>query len=236
MSLSKSTITEVIKYCNRDLVPDQDFDSDSQYHSEWFVEYFSFLQDHKLELQLGDAFYQTRFIYKLMSALKLPLAKQKGIVKFQIIQYASICEAVLDAAIDRYFKEDASKDFSITILQRIPQAVSKNTRILIEYDKTPLFLCKEKTVECDLKKVRIDDKTAFSVSKGLIKQNTSEAVKSLYDLRNNVHILKAVDRNYTPRLKEAKEAFELMQVFIGEVRDYYEMHPVKQETMGPASV
>ena len=171
-----------------------------------------------------------------MSALNLPLAKQKGIVKFQIIQYASICEAVLDAAIARYFKKDTAKDFSTTVLQKIPQAVSKNTQIMIEYNKTPLFLCKEKTVECNPKTARIDTKTAFAVSKGLIKQNTSEAVKSLYDLRNNVHILKATDRNYTPRLKEAKEAFELMQVFIGEVRDYYETHPVKQETREPACV
>ena len=49
-----------------------------------------------------DAFYQARFMYKLMNALNLPLAKQKGIVKFQIIQYASICEAILDMAITKY--------------------------------------------------------------------------------------------------------------------------------------
>ena len=47
-----------------------------------------------------------------MNALNLPLAKQKGIVKFQIVQYASICEAVLDMAITKYFKEDAEKEFS----------------------------------------------------------------------------------------------------------------------------
>ena len=44
------------------------------------------------------------------------LIKQKGIVKFQIVQYASICEAVLDMAISNFFKEDAEEKFSVSEL------------------------------------------------------------------------------------------------------------------------
>ena len=227
MPLSKSTISEVIKYCNRDLVPDQDFNLTSQYPSDWFVQYFSFLHDHKLESQLGDAFYQARFIYKLMSALRLPLAKNKGVVKFQVIQYASICEAVLDAAIKHYFKEDAIKYFSTIEYRKITQALSALTRI--EYDNNPLFLCKEKLVKCDPGRGRMDRKTSFAVSKGLITEGTSEAINNLYKLRNNVHILKAEESNYSHKHKEAKEAFELMQLFVGEIKDYYNAHPVVEE-------
>ena len=60
MALSKETITSVINFCNRDLVPDQTFNDEIQYHNEWFVSYFDFLSDTSVASQLGDAFYQAR--------------------------------------------------------------------------------------------------------------------------------------------------------------------------------
>ena len=224
MALPKETIKEVIKYCNRDLVPDQFFDSNDQYHSDWFKTYFSFLSDSSVEAQLGDAFYQARFMYKLMSGLNLPLAKQRGIVKFQIVQYASICEAVLDMAIIKYFKEDAEKDFGVNELREYSNAVSVDTKITC--GGVPLVLCKTRTRKGDLKRTRVDHKTKFGVSKGLITQSTKESVDSLYDLRNNIHILKAASSQYTPKLREAKEAFILMQTFVSEVKSYYEAHTI----------
>lgn len=223
MALPKGTITEVIRFCNRDLVPDQSYSPDEQYHNEWFIEYFSFLADPIVATQLGDAFYQARFMYKLMNALHLPLAKQKGIVKFQIVQYASICEAVLDVAITKYFKEDAEKTFSVVELAKYPNAVSASTKIT--HDGTELFLCKSKTKRGDLKRTRVDFKTKYAVSKGLITQNTKEAVDSLYDLRNNIHILKATSSQYSPKLREAKDAFGLMQTFVEEIKQFYSTNP-----------
>ena len=223
MALSKDTITSVIGFCNRDLVPDQTFDSENQYHSEWFVSYFDFLADPSVASQLGDAFYQARFMYKLMNALNLPLAKQKGIVKFQIVQYASICEAVLDMAIIKYFKEDAEETLSVLELVKYPNAVSADTKITC--GGTPLILCKTKKKKGDLKRTRVDFKTKYAVSKGLISQSTKDLVDNLYDLRNNIHILKAANSHYTPKLREAKDAFLLMQTFVGEIKNYYTTHP-----------
>lgn len=222
MALPKERITEVIKYCNRDLVPDQNYSPDNQYHNEWFISYFSFLRDPQVEKQLGDAFYQARFVYKLMNALNLPLAKQKGIVKFQIVQYASICEAVLDLAIDRYFKEEAETEFSINEFVKHPNAISADTKITC--GSTQLVLCKTKHRKGDLRRTRVDFKTKFGVSKGLISQATKESYDSLYDRRNNIHILKAAKSEYTPRLKEAKEAFLLMESFVSEIKAYYLEH------------
>ena len=223
MALSKDTITNVIGFCNRDLVPDQNFDPKNQYHNQWFVSYFDFLSEPSVASQLGDAFYQARFMYKLMNALNLPLAKQKGIVKFQIVQYASICEAVLDMAIIKYFKEDAEKNFSVLELVKYPNAVSTDTKITC--GGTPLILCKTKEKKGDLKRTRVDFKTKYAVSKGLISQSTKTLVDSLYDLRNNIHILKAARSQYTSKLREAKDAFMLMQTFVEEIKDYYTLHP-----------
>lgn len=222
MKLNKDTITDIIKYCNRDLVPNQSFNPKNQYHNEWFVSYFSFLNDTTVEQQLGDAFYQARFMYKLMNALKLPLAKQRGIVKFQIVQYASICEAILDIAILKFFKEDAEESFSVTELVKYQNALSSDTKITCA--GTTLVLCKEKKKKGDLKRTRVDYKTKYAVSKGLITQNTKNAVDNLYDLRNNIHILKAANSQYTPKLREAKDAFVLMQDFVNEIKNFYNTH------------
>ena len=155
MALPYNLIAKIIRHCNRDLVPDPKFNPKTTYHSDWFQAYFQFLKMPKEAEHLGDAFYQARFIYKIMNALHLPLAKQHGFVKFQIIQYAS------------------------------------------------------------------DFKTKFSVEKGIISKSMKERLDTLYDQRNNVHILKAVSREYIPLLGEAKEAFLLMNDFVLEVKQFY---------------
>lgn len=217
--LPKKTKVDVINYCNRDLVPDSDFNIKEQFRNEWFESYFDFLNNKILEQHLGDAFYQARFIYKLMSALSLPLAKQKGIVKFQIIQYASICEAVLDHTIETFFKDEAIDRFSLIEYTKCKNALSQSTKI--NYENEELFLCKAKIIKGNLKRTRVDFKAQFAVEKGVISGDMKEEICKLYDSRNNIHILKASSSNYTPRLYEAKNAFNLMQEFIEEVKNFF---------------
>lgn len=219
MGLSKNIITQVINCCNRDLVPDSSFRGKTSYPSDWFIQYFSFLDDARLEKYLGEAFYQARFLYKLMASLKLPLAKHKGIVRFQIIQYASICEAVLQAAIEKYYKTDFENQYAVTELVKCTNAVSAATRI--SYDGTNLYLCQEKKKKADIKRTRIDYKTEFAVLHNIISRPTKIAFDALYDSRNNIHILKAANNNYNPKVYESKNAFLLMEIFIGEVKKFY---------------
>ena len=73
MDISRNTIIDIIKCCNRDLVPDYSVDPRKQHHSDWFQEYFSFLKKEKESIYLGEYFYQERFIYKIMFALRCPL-------------------------------------------------------------------------------------------------------------------------------------------------------------------
>lgn len=219
MALGTKMITQVINYCNRDLVPDSSFRSTGVYPSNWFIQYFSFLDDARLEKYLGEAFYQARFMYKLMSSLKLPLAKHKGIVRFQIVQYASICEAVLQHAIEKYYKNEFENRYAVTELVKCNNALSVDTKIT--YNGTSLYLCQEKKKKADIKRTRIDYKTEFAVAHNIISQPTKVAFDALYDSRNNIHILKAANNNYNPRLYESKNAFLLMQKFIEEVKVFY---------------
>lgn len=223
----KETITEVIRYCNRDIVPDESFNMEDDYPSNWFVDYFDFIDDDKLQRQLGDAYYQARFLYKLMCGLRLPLNKQRGAVKFQIVQYASICEAILDVALTKYFKAESEERFSVLELRKESTALAKD--IKIAKGNTQLFVCSEKKKKGVLKGTRVDFKTEFAVEKGLLTNDLKERLDILYDLRNNVHIIKAAEAEYNPKLHEARDGFELMRDVVTHIKAYYQTDPTVKD-------
>lgn len=224
MKLTRDIITKVISCCNRDLVPDSNFKESDGYHSDWFKSYFSFLNKEPIAKHLGEAFYQARFTYKLMASLRLPVFKHSAMVKFQIIQYASICEALLQEAIETYYKSDFEKRYAIKEYILCSNAVSKDVKITNAQGQ--LYMCKLKEKKADIKRERIDHKTEFACEKGIISKDTKDNLDKLYDLRNNIHILKAVQNNYVPKLYESKNAFLLMQKMVEEVKKYYNTHPI----------
>ena len=87
-----------------------------------------------------------------------------------------------------------------------------------------VVLCKTKVKKGDLRRTRVDFKTKYAVDKGLITASTKTLADDLYDLRNNIHILKAVNSQYIPTPREAKDAFILMQVFVDEIKHFYNAH------------
>lgn len=218
----KQTITSdekkrIVAYCNRDIVPDTSYKINEQYPSEWFDDYFSYLGNQKLKKQLGNAYYQARFTYKLMSALNLTKGKHQGIVKFQIIQYASICEAILDYILENEYKAEIEEKYADTIYTKM-NVLAKNTSL--KCDGEEIYTCKVKMKKKEIRFIRIGDRTNFAVEKGIISQDTKDRICSLYDLRNTVHILKATRENYYPKLNEAKEAFMIMQEVVKETKAY----------------
>ncbi len=215
--LDKKIATAVVNYCNKDIVPDGEFNSDIQYESEWFEEYFSFLNDEKLQKHVGSAYYQARFMYKLMSALRLPKAKHQGIVKFQIIQYASIYEAILDNLIEKNFKNEIMTKYGNMIYAPV-SALSKDAKLT--YANSTVYICKQKLQKKSIKSMNIEERTEFAVEKGMITVDVARRICGLYDLRNNVHILKATRSDYVPQINQAKDAFQLMQEFVEQIKVY----------------
>ena len=116
------------------------------------------------------------------------------------------------------FREEPEK-FSVLELVKVPNVLANDVKIT--QGNTNLLLCKTKKKKGDLKRTRIDYKTKFAVEKGLLTQATKDAFDRLYNLRNNIHILKAASSKYMPKLREAKEAFILMQTVVDEIREYY---------------
>lgn len=224
MKLSTAEKSKVVSCCNDNLISDHDFDPSREYPIAWFQRLFSFIQDDKLREHLADEFYQTRFAYTLMQTLSLPMAKNKGIVKFQIIQYASICEALLNYTLEKYFRNEFENRYAATTYVNFPSAVSTNTKITFEGEQ--LYLCKTKKEKAKITWTANPIKATFAVEKGVLSQDTKDKYCALYDLRNNAHILKAASVDYYPKLKESKAGYELVFQFISEIQTYFNQNPV----------
>lgn len=223
MKLSPAEKGKVVSCCNDNLISDYDFDPKSEYPIDWFQRQFSFVQDQKVREHLADEFYQTRFAYTLMQTLSLPMAKNKGIVKFQIIQYASICEALLNYTLETYFKDEFESRYAATTYADFPSALSSSTKITFEGKS--LYLCRAKTEKAKITWTANPIKAVFALEKGVLSQNTKDKYCALYDLRNNAHILKAATADYYPKLKEASAGYELVFQFISEIRAFFEANP-----------
>lgn len=216
--ISQQMKRDIVNYCNAHIVPDEMFNARNAYPSDWFINYFDFIDNQALRKHLGEAFYQARFLYKLMSALSLPLAKNKGILKFQIIQYASINEAVLDYTIDKYFREEIKSRFARSEYTPVKNSLSASTKIT--YEGEELIPCKRVVKAQTTKLLRIQDKTDFAVEKGIISEELRSQMCALFNTRNNVHILKAVSNDYNPKIIEAKNAFEFMMTFVTHIKRF----------------
>ena len=227
MKLTKEERAKVVGCCNEQLITDYAYDYRKDYPVEWFKRQFSFIPNKAVQAQLGEAFYEARFMYAFMKVLNLRLDKTKGIIKYQIIQYASICEALLNYTIDAYYKDEFGERYAAQVLAKVSQATSNLTAIT--YDGEPLYLCKYKSEKAIVTWTSTPVKTEFAVEKSIISEATKDKFCTLYELRNNAHILKAASTNYSPQKKEAQEGYELTYEFISEVRNFFNVHPLNAD-------
>lgn len=218
MKLSKEERAKVVNCCNRGLITDDNYTPDEMFPNEWFQSLFDFVDDEKIKEQLGEAFYQARFTYKLMQVLNLPQSKYRGIVKFQIIRYASICEGLLNYVLAKYFRKDFEEKHAAVKLTNCANALSGKTQII--YDGKKVIVCAEKIENAKLEIASNPTKSEYALSKGILTQNIKERYCALYDLRNNAHILKAANVRYFPQIKESKEAYALCFEFIDEIKAF----------------
>lgn len=159
-----------------------------------------------------------------MRALSLPMGKNKGIIKLQIIEYASICEALLNYTILKFFKEEFENEFASNEFNDISNSIS--SRLKMSFEGQEVFICKKKSQKASITHCSNPQKAEFAISKGILSLSTKDSYCKLYDLRNNAHILKATANNYYPKITESKSAYELVYAFILEIRQFFESNRI----------
>lgn len=194
MPLAEKTRKAVVSYILRDVVP-KTITPRPTPQIAWFRGQFDFIPDVDLKAHLGEAFYQARYIGRIREALSLKGAFNNAIVKFQIIQYASIFEAVIDCG-----------------LPRVPAHPSVKTLINPKAGKVR-------------KRIKFEDRLDAAVAVDLVKSAQRDFIFQIYDNRNNVHLAKAAEECFQPNDKDSSNAFHSMGVFLRNARTWFSANP-----------
>jgi hypothetical protein len=193
-------------YCTKDLPGDL----------QWHVDQFSFVSNSELRKRLGRAFYSARYIYKLMEALLASGDEVHPFVKFQIIQYASIYEAVINNLLWDHYKEHAEvKKLETHKAYKPVSALGSLTSMT--YEDEQLFTCVRRDEKTLKNSIAFKDKVDCAVRIGFLESAYSEEIKFIYKLRNLAHIEAEAEKQIEVEIEQSKIGYWRMRPFLEHV-------------------
>ncbi len=211
MPIDKVLRGQINDYCKRDLQGDV----------QWYIDQFSFIDNVELRKKLGRAFYSARYIGKLMEALHVSGEDLHPFVKFQIIQYASIYEAVVSYLLWNNFKshEDVKKMQTHKSLKKV-EALGKLTKI--SYEDEAIYTCVIRDKKTAKNSIPFKEKIDCAVSIGFVEKIYGEDIKLIYELRNLTHIETEAIKSINVKIEQSKKGYWRMKPFLDKIRKYFE--------------
>src|ERR1035437_112060 len=208
MPLSPQERQAVHDYCCRDLGGNMN----------WHIDQFSFIGEIELRKRLGRAFYSARYIYKLMEALSVSGDELHAFVKFQVVQYASIYEAVISHLLWGHFKGHAEVlGMETHKIYKKVSGLSKDTTM--KYGEEDLYTCIYTTAKKQRNSISFPDKVDCAVRVGFVQRTYAEEIKELYALRNLAHIENEAEKQIEVEIAHSKNAYRRMQPFLKHIID-----------------
>lgn len=206
MPITDTMRETIYAYCKHDLPGDL----------QWHVNQFSFVSNGELQKRLGRAFYAARFISKLMEALFANGDEIHAFVKFQIIQYASIYEAVISHLLwGRYKDHHEVKTLETHKALRAVAALGHLTKM--KYQDEELFTCVVRDVKTQRNSIPFKDKVACAVRIGFLDAGYSQEIETLYTLRNLAHIETEAEKQIEAEIEQAKSGYWRMKPFLEKI-------------------
>jgi hypothetical protein len=206
MPLDKTLRNSIDAYCKRDLPGDL----------QWHVDQFSFIADIELKKRLGRAFYSARYVAKLMEALLAAGDEIHPFVKFQIMQYASIYEAVIVHLLwNRYAGHPDVKSLETHKAYRPVTALGSKTRM--KYDGEDIFPCVYRDARTPRTSIPFRDKVDCAVRIGFVDEAYAGDIKRIYELRNLAHIENEAEKQIEVEVEHAKQGYWRIKPFLEKI-------------------
>ena len=221
-TVSQECLDELLAFVTKHIEPDETPGEAVHSGYNWFYEYFSFIPEDQLRSQLAQAYYQSRYVHKLLVALRLDGQERFPFLLLQLLEYASLYEALTDYLIQAKYID--SEDFSS---KRVKREIKKRqelnpTKFMLLHDKDGaqerVFFAYEKEIKLELRDIRFSDRIAFVSSKISLSGPDAKYIEKIYDLRNHIHILKAAEKEFEPDHKDVAKAFKIFKRFVAAVK------------------
>ena len=206
MPLDESQRKIIDAYCKRDLPGDLN----------WHIDQFSFISDLELKKRLGRAFYSARYTGKLMEALLASGDEQHSFIKFQIMQYAAIYEAVISYLLwGNYAEHHEVKLLQTHKAYKPVNALGSLTAM--KYGAEDLFTCVYREAKTPRNSIPFKDKVDCAVRIGFVDATYSEDIKRTYELRNLAHIETEAEKQIEVEIAQAKTGYWRIKPFIEKI-------------------
>lgn len=203
MPLDETTQSLIRSYCIKDLPGDLG----------WHISQFYFVADSELKKRLGRAFYSARYVSKLMEALRASGDEIHPFVKFQIMQYASIYEAVISYLLwTRYSDHAEVKALQTHKSYKPVSALGSLTSMTFGDEK--LFTCVYTDSRTPKNSIPFKDKVDCAVRIGFVEEAYSEDIKRTYELRNLAHIETEAEKQIEVEVDQSKKSYWRMKPFL----------------------
>lgn len=221
-TVSQECIDELLAFVTRHIEPDEKPGEAVNSGYDWFYEYFSFIPEEQLRSQLAQAYYQSRYVHKLLVALKLEGQERFPFLLLQLLEYASLYEALTDYLIQTKYID--TEEF---LAKRVKRDIKKRQELnpaksMLLHDKDGaqerVFFAYEKEVKLELRDIRFSDRISFVSSKISLTGSDAKYIEKIYDLRNHIHILKAAEKEFEPDHKDVAKAFKIFKRFVAAVK------------------
>jgi TPP-dependent 2-oxoacid decarboxylase len=198
MPLTEAIRNSIHSYCKADLPGDL----------QWHVDQFSFIKEIELQKRLGRAFYSARYISKLMEALLASPDEIHPFVKFQIMQYASIFEAVISYLLWSRYKDHVELRTLQTHKAYKPVS-ALSSRTSMSYESEAVFTCVYRDAKTSKNSIAFKDKVDCAVRIGFVDSAYAQDIKRTYELRNLAHI--------EAEIEHAKTGYWRMKPFLEKI-------------------
>lgn len=214
MPLDDATRKNIHEYCVRDLPGDL----------VWHIEQFSFISDEKLRYRLGRAYYSARYVYKLMEATYVSGDERHPFVKFQIMQYASIYEAVVTSLLFGKLKLHPE----VTQLERhkaYKPIAALASLAEMKYESEKIYTCVYRNAKTPKNSIPFKDKVDCAVRIGFVSESFAADIKRTYELRNLAHIESEAEKDLEVEIEQAKTAYWRLAPFLEGISTWLDEYP-----------
>ena len=221
MPLDETSRASIDAYCKKDLPGDM----------QWHVDQFFFIADAELRLRLGRAYYSARYIGKLMEALLAAGDEIHPFIKFQIMQYASIYEAVISYLLwTRYAEHQEVKQLQTHKAYKPVKALGNLTNMT--YGDEELFTCVYRDAKTSRNSIPFKDKVDCAIRIGFVDETYAGDIKRTYELRNLAHIEAEAAKQIEVELEQAKIGYWRIKPFLERIVSVF-ADDAAQQIVGP---